>query len=67
MNTPTFHFAKHESAVRRLAAALAVVVTFGVVASVGEIADRSYDGLLMAQADAMPTQVVVITAKRPRA
>jgi hypothetical protein len=46
---------------------LAVVVTFGVVASVGEIADRSYDGLLMAQADAMPTQVVVITAKRPRA
>jgi hypothetical protein len=37
-----------------------------VVASVGEIADRSYDGLLMAQAGAMPTQVVVITAKRLR-
>ena len=65
MNT-TFRFAKHERAVRRLAAALAVVVSFGVVAAMGEIADQSYDGLLMAQADAMPTQVVVITAKRPQ-
>lgn len=61
-------FARHESQARRLFAGLAVVVSMGVLASIGQLADSGYDAALMAQADSAPTQVVVITAKRlPRA
>lgn len=61
----TLHFAKHESAVRRIAAALAVVVTLGLVSGMGALADREYDDALMAyMADSQPTQVVVVTARR---
>lgn len=61
-------FARHESQVRRVFAGLAVVLTLGVLASIGQLADSGYDEALMAQADSAPTQVVVITAKRlPRA
>lgn len=61
-------FARYESQVRRVFAGLAVVLTLGVLASIGQLADNGYDEALMAQADSAPTQVVVITAKRlPRA
>jgi hypothetical protein len=66
MNT-TLRFAKQESTIRRVAAALAVVMSLGLIGSIGEMADRNYDHLLMAQADAMPTHVVVVTAKRIQA
>jgi hypothetical protein len=66
MNT-TFRFAKQESTIRRVAAALAVVMSLGLIGSIGEMADRHYDNVLMAQADAMPTHVVVVTAKRIQA
>lgn len=65
--TTAFQFAKHETTVRRMAAALAVVVSLGLISSIGEMADRQYDNALMAQADAMPTHVVVVTAKRMEA
>lgn len=63
--TATLRFAKQEQAVRRAAAALAVVLGVGVVAAMGEMADRSYDKSLLAQAEAsIPVQVVVITGQR---
>jgi hypothetical protein len=43
------------------------VMSLGLIGSIGEMADRHYDNVLMAQADAMPTHVVVVTAKRIQA
>jgi hypothetical protein len=64
----TPRFARHESQARRLFAGLALVATLVTGAVVGQLADSGYDAALMAQADLVPTQVVVVTAKRlPRA
>ncbi|HEX5686993.1 MAG TPA: hypothetical protein VFY73_23520 [Ideonella sp.] len=54
----------HQTAARRVAAGLALVLTLGLMAGLDQVADRQYDNALMAQADEVPTQVVVITAKR---
>lgn len=66
MNTP-LQFAKQESTVRRVAAALAVVVSLGLIGSIGELAERQYDNALMAQADTTPIHVFVVTAKKAQA
>jgi hypothetical protein len=63
--TTPLRFAKQEQAIRRAAAALAVVLGVGVVAAMGEMADRAFDKTMLAQAEAsIPVEVVVITAKR---
>ena len=42
-----------------------MALPLGVVAAMGEMADRSYDKSLLAQAEAsIPVQVVVITGQR---
>ncbi len=64
MTAATPRFAAQETAVRRLAAGLALVLTLGLVAALGQLADRQYDDALMAQADAAPTQVVVVHSTR---
>ena len=64
MNAAQPRFAAEETAVRRLAAGLALVLTMGLVAAMGQLADRQYDSALMAQADEAPTQVVVVHATR---
>ena len=46
------------------AAGFALVLTLGLVAALGQMADRQYDDALMAQADEAPTQVVVIKSTR---
>ena len=61
-NTP--RFAAHQTAARRVAAGLALVLTLGLMAGLDKVADRQYDDALMAQADDAPTQVVGVTAKR---
>ncbi len=57
--------------VQAAALALAAVVTFSLLGSVGGVADRQYDSALVAQTtttDTMPTQQVVVVGKRvPRA
>jgi hypothetical protein len=58
-------FASHQSTVRRIAAGLAMVVTFGIVLGLGALADQSYDQTLIALADSAPTHVVVVSAPRP--
>lgn len=63
----TPRFAAQQTAARRVAAGLALVLTLGLMAGLDQVADRQYDDALMAQADAAPTQVVVITAKRLQA
>lgn len=63
MNTP-FRFARNESSVRRLAAGCALALTLGLLAALGNVADRQYDDVLMSQADQAPTQVVVVVGKR---
>lgn len=62
--TTTPRFASRESTVRRIAAGLAMVVTLGIVFGMGALADESYDKVLIAHADKVPVQVVVITAQR---
>lgn len=64
MNAATPRFAAEETAVRRLAAGFALVLTLGLVAAMGQMADRQYDDALMAQADQAPTQVVVVHSTR---
>lgn len=66
MNAAQPRFAAEETTVRRLAAGLALVLTMGLVAAMGQLADRQYDDALMAQADDAPTQVVVVHATRLR-
>lgn len=63
MNT-TLRFAAHETAVRRVAAGLAIVLTLGLLTALDKEADRQYDDAWMSQADDAPTQVVVVTGKR---
>ncbi|WP_374567307.1 hypothetical protein [Ideonella sp.] len=63
----TPRFAAQQTAARRVAAGLALVLTLGLMAGLDHVADRQYDDALMAQADNAPTQVVVITAKRLQA
>ena len=56
--------------VQAAALALAAVVTFSLLGSVGSVANRQYDQAVVAQtsADMIPTQQVVIVGKRvPRA
>jgi len=64
MTAATPRFAAQETAVRRLAAGFALVLTLGTVAALGQLADRHYDNALMAQADTAPTQVVVVHSTR---
>ncbi|MEK8032122.1 hypothetical protein AACH06_14945 [Ideonella sp. DXS29W] len=63
----TLRFAAHESTVRRVAAGLALALSLGLMAGLDHVADRQYDEAWLAQSDNAPTQVVVITAKRPAA
>lgn len=58
-------FSSHETAVRRIAAGLAMVVTLGIAMGVAGLADYEYDRMLIAQADSAPAHVVVVTAARP--
>lgn len=62
--TDTPRFAAHESAARRVAAGLAMVLSLGLMVGLDQVADRQYDQAWLAQADDVPTQVVVISAKR---
>ncbi|WP_374569390.1 hypothetical protein [Ideonella sp.] len=64
MTAATPRFAAQETAARRLAAGFALVLTLGLVAALGQLADRQYDDALMAQADSAPTQVVVVHSTR---
>lgn len=65
--TDTPRFAAHESAARRVAAGLALVLSLGLMAGLDQVADRQYDQAWLAQADDVPTQVVVVSAKRLQA
>jgi len=55
--------------VQAAALALAAVVTFSLLGSVGGVADKQYDqAVAQASTDTLPTQQVVIVGKRiPRA
>jgi hypothetical protein len=58
-------FVAQQTAARRVAAGLALVLTLGLLAGLDHVADQQYDSALLAQAlDTPATQVVVITAKR---
>jgi hypothetical protein len=66
MSTTTrrFRFSSQETQVRRTAAGVALVMAMSVLAALGQVADGQYDDALMAHADEVPTQVVVVSAKR---
>lgn len=57
-------FSSRESAVRRIAAGLAMAVTLGITMGVAGLADYEYDRMLIAQADLAPVHVVVVSAPR---
>jgi len=57
-------FTTSSAAARSSFFALAAVVTLSLLASVGGLADHQYDSALVAQANSVPTQVVVVTAQR---
>lgn len=52
---------------RATALGLAAVVSLGLLASMGQLADQQHDSAQLAAAPSIPTQLVVITAKRVQA
>ncbi|MEK8045506.1 hypothetical protein [Ideonella margarita] len=53
------------TAVRSTAAALALVVTMGLMGGLNAVADQQYDHVLAARSAQGPTQMVLITGHRP--
>jgi hypothetical protein len=64
----TLRFAADQTFARRIAAALALVLTMGLLAGLDRVAEAQYDEAMVAQVAGTPaSQVVVITAKRLQA